>query len=216
MTTFPQYLTSLDYLPLSNLFIPAEVPSSRLMILLHGRGGKSEDFSWIAENFDFDDMHYLLLNAPEAYEEGYSWYDSPESIRNTSKLLTKTFDILFEKEFDASKSFLFGFSQGALLTFEFAARYTDELAGYIAISGHLYDPDLLVKETHTKRKNSPWLCTHGTKDEALDFNTAKNQIDTLQKGGFNIAFHSYEKAHIINKEETTMIRQWIKTLRVDN
>ena len=216
MTTFPQYLTTLDHLPLSNLFIPAEVPSPRLMILLHGRGGKSEDFSWIAENFDFDDMHYLFLNALTHYEEGYSWYSDFESIQEVSKLLTHTFDILFEKDFNASKSFLFGFSQGALLTFEFAARYTKELAGYIAISGHVYDPELLVKETQTKRKNAPWLCTHGTKDEALDFNTAKQQIETLQKGGFNITFHSYEKAHIINREETTMIRQWIKTLKVDN
>jgi len=216
MTTFPHYLTTLDYLPLKNRFFPAELPSNSLMVILHGRGGASKDFTWIAENFDFDDMHYLVLDAPHPYEEGYSWYDSLESIQNTSKLLTQTFDILFEKEFDASKSFLFGFSQGALLTFEFGARYKIELAGYIAISGHVYDPELLVKETHTKRKNAPWLCTHGTKDEALDFNTAKKQIETLQKGGFNIAFHSYEKAHIINKEETTMIHLWIKTLNLNN
>jgi phospholipase/carboxylesterase len=214
MTTFPHYLTSLEYLPLENIFIPAELPSNKLMIILHGRGGKPEDFAWMAETFNFDDMHYLLLTSPICYEDGYTWYksipDYKESIRAVSKVLSQTLDILFEKDFDVSKSFLLGFSQGALLTFEFGARYKKKLRGYIAISGHIADAELLLKEMNPQLKKANWLCTHGTLDDALDFKTAQHQINTLQIGGMHIDFKSYDKAHSIETEEMTMIHQWIK------
>ena len=214
MTTLPSYLTTLEYLPLGNTFIPAEIPSNKLMILLHGRGGKAEDFSWVADRFGFDDMHYLLLNAPNSYGEGYSWYaDAPQhskGISNSSELLTQTFDMLFEKDFDASQSFLFGFSQGALLTFEFGARYKKRLAGYCAISGQIDNPKRLLQEMNPDLKDANWLCTHGTQDEALDFNTTKNQIKALQDGGFNISFKSYKKPHTIIDEEIMMLKEWMQ------
>jgi len=210
MTTFPHYISTLDYLPLENIFFPAELPSDKLMIILHGRGGNAKDFTWIAETFDFDDMHYLLLNATDIYEDGYSWYNNLEGIKHASAQLTQTLNILFEKDFDASKSFLFGFSQGALLTFEFGARYEKRLAGYIAISGQLYDPALLLQEMNPKVKESHWLCTHGTKDDALDFELAKQQIETLQKGGLAITFKSYDKGHSIIQEEIEMIKEWMR------
>jgi len=214
MTTFPHYLTTLDYLPLENTFIPAQVPSTKLMIILHGRGGKAEDFTWIAERLDFDDMHYLLLNAPDSYDEGYSWYsDAPyqlEGIKHSSALLTQTFEMLFEKNFDASQSFLFGFSQGALLTFEFGARYAKVLAGYISISGHLNDPQLLLQEMHTEHKDAKWIYTHGTSDDTLDFKTAEEQVTQLQNADFNIDFKSYGKGHSILEVEIDMIKAWMQ------
>lgn len=211
MTTFPHNLTTLDYLPLKNIFFPAEMPSNKLMILLHGRGGKAEDFSWIPDFFAFEDMHYILLNAPNSYNEGYSWYDDDfNDIEDLSKLLTQTFDILFEKDFNASQSFLFGFSQGAMLTFEFGARYTKKLAGYIAISGHLHNPSLLLQEMNRQCKDANWLCTHGIEDEVLDFETASLQIKTLQQGGLAIKFLSYEKGHTIEREEMQRIHHWIQ------
>jgi phospholipase/carboxylesterase len=214
MTTLPHYLTTLDYLPLENICIPSQMPSNKLMIILHGRGGMAEDFTWIADKFNFDDMHYLLLNAPEQYDNGYSWYlDFPhhkEGIQHSCTKLQQTFDILFEKDFNASESFLFGFSQGALLTFECGARYRANLAGYIAISGHLADPEVLLKQMNIKLKHANWLCTHGVQDEALDFKKAQEQIKFLQNHDFNIQFHSYNKAHTIIEEEIEMIQEWIQ------
>ena len=212
MTTLPHYLTTLDYLPLENTFFPSELPSNKLMILLHGRGGKAEDFSWIPDFFNFDNMHYLILNAPNTYEDGFSWYDDTlDSIKNASKILTQTLDVVFENDFEVSESFLFGFSQGALLTFEFGARYPYKLAGYIAISGHLHNPTLLLQEMNPVLKDANWLCTHGIDDDALDFVTAQKQIEFLQKNMMNITFKSYDKAHTIERDEMKMVQHWIKS-----
>ena len=184
------------------------------MIILHGRGDSSQGFTFLPNYLDIDKMNYLLLDAPYEYFGGCSWYDLPpnqlDGIIYSRGLLTDTLDALFEDEFRAEESFLFGFSQGSLLTFEFGARYEKVLAGYLAISGYIYDADTLLKEMNPKVNSSNWLCTHGTYDDVLPYAISKSQIDMLQNGGFDINFKSYDKAHNIDQEEIHMIKSWIK------
>lgn len=200
-------------LPLNHIFIPAKVPSKKLMIILHGRGDSANGFAFFPPYLNIDDMNYILFNAPYEYFGGYSWYDLPpnqiQGIAYSSGLLAETLDILFEEDFNAEESFLFGFSQGALLTFEFGARYEQILAGYIAVSGYIYDADNLLVEMNPEVKTSRWLCTHGTFDDVLPYETSKTQVETLQNGGFDITFKSYDKAHNVDEDELKMIREWI-------
>ena len=200
-------------LPLNNIFIPSKVPSKKLMIILHGRGDSSRGFTFLPPYLNIDEMNYLLLDAPYYYYGGFSWYDLPpnqlEGIVNSSAILADILDTLFEEEFNVHESFLFGFSQGSLLTFEFGARYEKVFAGYIAVSGYIYDTNNLLEEMNPNVNNSNWLCTHGTYDEVLPYSTSKAQVETLQNGGFDIEFKSYDKDHTIAEEELQMIKKWI-------
>ena len=183
------------------------------MIILHGRGDSSEGFAFLPQYLNKDDMNYILFNAPYEYFGGYSWYDLPpnqlQGIAYSSGLLAEALDILFEEKFNAHESYIFGFSQGSLLTFEFGARYEKVLAGYIAVSGYIYDPANLLAEMNPNVKTSRWLCTHGTYDDVLPYSTSKAQVQTLQNGGFDITFKSYDKAHNIDEEELQMIKAWL-------
>ena len=205
----------MDNLPLKHIYIPSKTPSKKLMIILHGRGDSSHGFTFLPEYLNIDDMNYILLDAPYDYYDGFSWYDLPpnqwEGIKYSRKLLTDILDSLFEKQFNAHESFLFGFSQGSLLTFEFAARYEKVLAGYIAVSGYIYDANKLLQEMNQNVKTSRWLCTHGTHDDVLPFNTSKAQVEVLQNGGFEIEFKSYNKTHTIAEDELMMLAEWIKS-----
>lgn len=202
-------------IPLSHIFIPSKVPSKKLMIILHGRGDSSAGFSFLPPYLEMEDMNYILLDAPYDYFDGFSWYDLPpnqlEGILHSRALLTETLDRLFEEEFNAHESFLFGFSQGSLLTFEFGARYEKVLAGYIAVSGYIYDAKTLLEEMNPNVKSANWLCTHGTYDEVLPYGTSKAQVETLQEGGFDIAFKTYDKTHTIAEDELKMFETWIKS-----
>lgn len=204
-------------LALDNIFIPSKIPSKKLMIILHGRGDSSEGFTAIPQFLNIDDMNYILLDAPFEYFTGLSWYQLPPGqlpgIEYSSKLLEKTLDELFEEEFNADESFLFGFSQGSLLTFEFGARYHKVLAGYIAISGYIYDTDKLLKDINSDVKNSNWLCTHGTYDNVLPYDRSKEQIQILKDNGFDVEFKTYEKDHSIDRDELDMISGWIKKFK---
>ena len=201
-------------LELDNIFIASKIPSKKLMIILHGRGDSSEGFTSLPPFLDIDEMNYLLLDAPFEYYTGYSWYPLPPNqlpgIEHSCVVLTKVLDTLFEEEFNANESFLFGFSQGSLLTFEFGARYEKVLAGYIAVSGYIYDTHKLLLEMNQEVKNSRWLCTHGTQDNVLAFKESKNQVEFLNENGFEIDFRSYDKEHSIEKDELEMISEWIK------
>jgi phospholipase/carboxylesterase len=201
-------------LALENIFIPSKVPSKKLMIVLHGRGDSSEGFTGLPAFLNIENMNYLLLDAPFEYHTGFSWYQLPPDqlpgISYSSKLLTEVLDTLFESDFNADESFLFGFSQGSLLTFEFGSRYHKVLAGYIAVSGYIYDEQKLLLEMNEKVKNARWLCTHGTYDNVLPFESSKKQVQALQNGGFNVEFKGYEKDHSIDREELQMISEWIQ------
>lgn len=206
----------LNHLALHNIFIPSKVPSKKVMIVLHGRGDSSEGFTILPQFLNLDDMNYLLLDAPFEYYGGYSWYALPPKqlpgIEYSSKVLGEIFDTIFEEQFDVQESFLFGFSQGSLLTFDFGARYKQALAGYIAISGYIYDEKKLAQEYNPELNRNNWLCIHGTNDSVLEFETSKKQVEYLQESGFHVTFQSFEKDHEVTKEELEFIREWILTL----
>ncbi len=201
-------------LPLDGLFFESKTGSNTLMIILHGRGDSAEGFRFFPQELGLEDFNYLLLNAPNEYYTGYSWYDLPpnqlQGIHSSTELLTQTLDALFTDRFSPENTFLFGFSQGSLLTFEFGARYHKALAGYIAISGYIYDASKLLEEMNPDVNQGNWLCTHGFEDEVLPYATSESQIKILQDGGFHIDFRNYHKTHTMNIQEIHDIKTWIE------
>lgn len=200
-------------LALDSLFFPSKNTSNKLMIILHGRGDSAEGFRFFPEELGLDDMNYLLLNAPFEYYTGFSWYDLPPhqlaGIEYSQKVLTEILDTLFKDKYEPSQTILFGFSQGSLLSFEFGSRYKESLAGYIAVSGYIYDADKILLEMNTETNKGNWLCTHGYEDDILPFTQSESQIQTLQEGGFEIEFRAYHKTHTIDMGELNEIREWI-------
>ena len=56
--------------------IPAPDPHSRrLMVMMHGLGDSIEGYRWLPEALRLPWMNYLLVNAPDEYYGGYSWFD---------------------------------------------------------------------------------------------------------------------------------------------
>ena len=57
-------------------FIPAaDSASPWLMVALHGLGDSMEGYRWLPEALRLPQLNYLLVNAPDEYYGGYSWYD---------------------------------------------------------------------------------------------------------------------------------------------
>jgi len=202
----------MNSLPLHNLFFPSIEPSNKLIVVLHGRGDSSDGFRFFPQEMGLDDVNYLLLDAPFEYYTGYSWYDLPPNqlpgIEYSKERLTQIFDLLFKGEFEPSQTILFGFSQGSLLTFEFGSRYKEVLAGYIGVSGYIYDAKKILEEMNPEVNKSSWLCTHGYEDDILPFTVSKSQVETLQENGFEIDFRAYHKVHTIDMGELNEIREW--------
>src|ERR1700722_17745939 len=130
-------------------FIPAEEKNTkRLMVWLHGLGDSVEGYRWLPEGMRLPWLNYLLVNAPDKYYEGYSWFDYPDNmgpgILRSRKLLFQLLDEWRAK--GVEEITLGGFSQGGLMTLDVGLRYPHRLAGLVDISGWAYEIHVLLKE----------------------------------------------------------------------
>ncbi|WP_421725526.1 alpha/beta hydrolase [Bauldia sp.] len=111
------------------------------VIMLHGRGASASDILSLSDAFDRPDLAYL---APQA--AGNSWYperflvsiEENEPDRTSAlRLIADLIGHLITHDITPDRTVLLGFSQGACLALEFAARHPDRYGAVIALSGGL-------------------------------------------------------------------------------
>lgn len=179
-------------------------PNGKLVVVLHGRGDSSAGFHWMPGTVAIPGVTWLLVNAPDPWYGGFSWYGMPPhhgpGVLRSRRLLDKLFDEINASGFPDEDIVLFGFSQGCLLTLEWGGRTPRKLAGCIGVSGYCYDTDALGGELSPEAKSRPWLVTHGHQDEVLPYETTAAQIRELQAAGLPVDFRSYAKTHTIDPD----------------
>ena len=115
-----------------------------------------------------------------------------------------------EAGFATEQTFLFGFSQGCLMTLETGLRYPHRFAGLVGVSGYTHEPNQLVNELSPVVKEQAFLITHGTADPLLPLKKTKSPIDQLCAAGVNIQWEVFEKEHTIQGEaEMSVIREFV-------
>jgi len=196
--------------------VPArEKDSRRLMVVLHGLGDSMDGYRWMPEALQLPWLNYLLVNAPDEYYGGYSWYDFAKDpgpgVTRSRQLLFELLDELPAMGFAAGETTVFGFSQGCLMTMEVALRYPHRLAGLVGISGYVHEPDQALKELSPVAREQRILFTHGTLDPLIPFAAVRQQIKILQAEGIQIEWHEFAKEHTIAGEaELKVIRGFVR------
>jgi len=201
-------------------FIPAEKKSSRLLIMLHGLGDSIEGYRWLPQALGLPWLNYLLVNAPDPYYGGYSWYDFAGDIapgvKRSQGLVATLLDQQRAKGFPSEQTMLGGFSQGCLMSIEVGLRYPHRLAGIIGISGYICEPEKLVKELSPVALKQRLLITHGTLDPLIPFLAVRQQVGVLRQAGLKIEWHEFVKPHTIAGEaELSVVRKFIQDGYVD-
>ncbi|HPI39610.1 MAG TPA: serine esterase [Pseudobdellovibrionaceae bacterium] len=195
-------------------FIPAKRKSEHLMIVLHGRGDSLDPFKKFDSELKIENVNYLLLNAPRKYLDGFSWYGEPPHIKQgVLKIRNKIFDILKELESLGWKSeniFLFGFSQGCLVSADIAMHYPRRLGGVVGVSGYFCFFPRWKRSLIKPVNETPWLMLHGTRDDILPIQDTKFGVDQLKKNGLNIDWVEFDKDHSLIEEEYPIIKRWVQ------
>ncbi|HEU5069068.1 MAG TPA: hypothetical protein VFV96_01500 [Verrucomicrobiae bacterium] len=200
---------------LDTTFIPAADPSSRaLWIMLHGLGDSVDGYRWMPGVFELPWMNYLLVNAPDHYFSGFSWFDFEGNlvpgVERSRGLLFKMLDAQRDAGFPSGQTILGGFSQGCLMSIDVACRYPQRLAGVVGISGFVCEPEKLVQELSPVAREQKLLVTHGTHDSLLPIDDVRGQVQTLQGAGLNIQWHELAKEHTIaGSVEINLIRDFV-------
>ena len=113
-------------------------------ILVHGRGASADDILSLSREFQTTDVAYL---APEA--AGHSWYPLsflapiPQNepwLTSALGAIASLITSLSDQGVPADRVALVGFSQGACLSLEFAARNPRRYAAVVGLSGGLIGP----------------------------------------------------------------------------
>lgn len=195
-------------------FIAAADPKSRrLMVVLHGLGDSSVGYQWLPSALGLPEMNYLLVNAPDEYYGGYSWYDimgdAAPGIERSRKRLLAVLERQREEGFPTGQTVMFGFSQGCLMTLETGLRYPHVFGGLIGISGYVHDPDKLIRELSEAARQQRVLMTHGTLDPLIPFVATQQQVKRLQAEGLHIEWHELPKEHTIAEPELELIRNFV-------
>lgn len=196
-----------------------QADSKRLMVVLHGLGDSMAGYFWMPQVLRLQWLNYLLVNAPDPYYGGYSWYDivmtgpassdhaaSEPGVRRSIQLLSGLLDAQRDLGFATQQTILCGFSQGCLMTLETGLRYPHRFAGLIGLSGYVLDPQRLLSELAPVAKEQRLLVTHGRRDPLIPFADVKRQVEVLKAGGLQIEWHEMNKPHTIIEEEIELIR----------
>ena len=207
---------------LTHELIPAvEEDSKSLMVVLHGLGDTMEGYRWLPDAMGLPWLNYLLVNAPDDYSGGFSWYDIYENpgpgVERSRKALFELLDAQREAGFPTDQIFQFGFSQGCLMTMEVAMRYPHRLAGCVGVSGYIHEPEQAITELSPVAKEQKILFTLGTFDPLIPAEKVKGQLNLLRKdGGMQIQSEELPKEHTLaGEEELSLIRDFISAARGD-
>ena len=181
------------------------------MVLLHGRGATARSILALTDELAQPDITYL---APQA--AGNSWYPhrflSPLESNEPylSSALHAVGDVmtgLTKAGIPAERTILLGFSQGACLALEFAARNARRYGGLAGLSGGLIGPEGTPRDYPGTLATTPVFL--GCSD--VDFHIPKERVvhtaEVLRQLGGEVTMRLYPNmGHTINEDELAAAR----------
>jgi phospholipase/carboxylesterase len=197
-------------------YVPAKIghPDERVVVVLHGLGDSMAGYGWFPGELGIDDLSFLLVNAPDSYYGGYSWYDFLEDpkpgIIRSRRLLFGLIDELMQQGIASENIFLFGFSQGCLMALDVGLRIPLALGGICGVSGYLGFEEEYPDQFSIFGREQEMLLTHGTQDPVVPFANSKRQYQKLKDMGARITFMTYPKDHTILPQELVDIAGWFR------
>ncbi len=174
------------------MLAPKTGKAKRLMVLLHGYGSDGNDLIGLARYWQsaLPEMLFVAPNAPEKCPmnpAGYQWFDLDlnreisrlSGSKNARPVLEEFLDQLWQQTgFDASNTFLVGFSQGAMMALDVGLRLKKQPLGIISFSGGLIGED----DWESDIKIKPPVClVHGEGDDVVPVSLSINSKTRLEK-----------------------------------
>jgi len=186
-----------------------------LMVVLHGLGDSMDGWRWFPEALNLPWLNYLLVNAPDDYFGGFSWFnldgDILPGVRRSRKLLFELLDDLRTRPWPAEQITLGGFSQGCLMAIDAGLRYPHRLAGIVGISGWIFEPEKLARELSPAARGQRLLLTHGTLDPMIPIDRVRPQLPLLRNAGLQVEWREFVKEHTVAGEaEISVIRNFVR------
>lgn len=118
-------------------------------------------------------------------------------------------EVVNEYDTDPERTFIGGFSQGAIVSLAALLTDPEPIAGVIAMSGRLI-PEVLPHAVVSDRlMGKPVLIIHGTDDEMLNVNYGRSARDTLLRFPLDLTYREFPMRHTTTDESLTFASSWL-------
>jgi predicted esterase len=187
------------------------------MLMVHGRGASPQSILELAEELDEPGFAYV---APTA--KGNTWYPysflSP--IENNEPWLSSALlavedalAVIQKAGIPAERTILLGFSQGACLTLEFAARHAQRYGGLVGLSGGLIGPDDTPRDYPGSFEGTPAFLGCSDIDPHIPKERVLHTDEVLTRMGAQVTARLYRNmGHTVNRDEISFVRNMMKAL----
>jgi len=191
-----------------------------LLILLHGYGSNEQDLFSFSEELP-DDFLIVSAQAPLAMTFGsYAWYsinfddingkfsDLKEAKNSIDKISNFIDEIKIKYNTNPDKTFLLGFSQGAILSYSLSFFYPNKVQYVVALSGYI-NTDLLP-ESISKDITTEYYCSHGIVDQVLPIEWARNSKPFLDNLNVKNVYSEYPVGHGVAPQNFFSFKKWLE------
>ncbi|MGV6492341.1 alpha/beta hydrolase [Stenotrophomonas rhizophila] len=198
------------------------------VLWLHGLGADGHDFAPIVPELlrpHWPAIRFVFPHAPVqpiTINNGLpmrAWYDIVSmDFRSRADAAgvdasVQLLDALIEQQvaagIPAERILLAGFSQGGAVILSAMLRRTRPLAGVIALSTYLPDPENAVARRAPEGIQPPVFMAHGTQDPVIPQAIGAHSAQTLKDLGIVVEWHSYPMAHQVCSEELQALGDWL-------
>jgi len=201
--------------PLEAVFVAPRVKTARapVLLMLHGVGSNERDLVGLVDSVDPRFAVYSLRAPLVLGEDRFGWYpvqftprgpthDPAEAERSRARLSSFIRQLAKNPELDASRVYLLGFSQGAIMSLAVALTEPRLISGVVALSGRLL-PEL------KPNGGPPVFLAHGRQDAVIPFSAATEAKAALEGAGVQVEFFPSEGGHQIDAATRAAMGAWL-------
>lgn len=185
------------------------------MVLVHGRGASAADILTLVPEFERPGWLYL---APDA--AGGQWYPDrfTAPVERNEPWLSSALHLVGEVRDRAGaagvpveRTVLLGFSQGACLALEFAARNARRYGALAGLSGGLIGPDGMERSDRGSLDGTPAFLGCGDPDPHIPAHRVAHAAETLRALGADVTAVLYPGlGHTVGPDELEHVRALLR------
>ena len=201
-----------------NNFITAGVPleeAKKVMILVHGRGGSAQDMLSLGQQLNADGFAFV---APQAASNTWYPYSFMASMAENEPYLSSALEMLgslhgrlqADYNFKSTQIYWLGFSQGACLALEFAARNATIYGGVFGLSGGLIGPPETLRNYLGDLAQTPVFLGCSDRDSHIPKERVEESAVVFERLGAKVIMKLYPNfPHSINEDELSIVNSLI-------
>jgi phospholipase/carboxylesterase len=188
------------------------------LIALHGRGSDESDLLGLAPYLD-DRLLWISPRAPLDLPPGFEWYRlagigvpvEPTFAKALGQVTQFVDEALAVYPVDRQRVFLFGFSQGGMMSYAHALTRPELTRGVIIHSSYLPLPSIQATarvDLDGVRAKS-FLVIHGQQDPLLPVARGREAGAWLRQAGADVTYLEYPMGHTVSEQSIAAMNAWL-------